>query len=77
MYHIFSVKSKFSPEYHHFLETNLWELEVFWPEISISWGIKKEENSLNSLILVTISWGENIIFIIIKFVGGFFTKKKN
>ena len=63
------------PENCQFLEINLQELEVFWPEISISWGIKKEENSLNSLILVTISWRRKNIFFIKKFWQVFFLQK--
>ena len=66
---------EFLPENCQFLEINLQELEVFWPEISFSWGIKKEENSLNSLILVTISWRRKNIFFIKKFWWVFFYKK--
>ena len=39
------------------------------------WGIKKEENSLNSLILVTISWRRKNIFFIKNFWWVFLLQK--
>ena len=40
------------------------------------WGIKKEENSLNSLILVTISWRRKYFFYKKVLVGNLFLQKK-